>query len=692
MKIKRGLVFRFVIPMVAVILLSIIGLSFIIISRIESIVSQSKFNELSEITNLLMVRLTEEKDVLKLNLKYARDTIEAASNTFTTIESMQTQLSLFLQQESLMDIAILRPDGSTWVGHSAQTREFNRNSEKMAIRDALQGNANVYVTATDTALVFTSAFPIMNNAAIIIMQKSISDMAYLKHLVQVPGLEMILYVGEKRVGTTLGNLTAKSILETYPEIGEAVYERRESWTGINNANGEEFLTVYNLLATDDIDMADAAICTAFHYSVVSNVSTSILWFIVPIMAFALISLAIMSIILLRLSVLTPIKGAINAFQDLNGGSGVADLTYRFNAKQKHEIGVMCNEVDQFIATQQTIMQEVKNNSNAISKMSQTMAHSSTDAAAATVQVTTSIGNIEKQVENHNKALKTIQEIIQGNVQGITELDNLIANQSAGIIESSSAIEQMVSNIGSVSRSVEMMSEEYQKLISITDQGQQQQNEVARQVDNMAEESRHLAEANNVISQIASQTNLLAMNAAIEAAHAGEEGKGFAVVADEIRKLAENSASQSRSIKAQLANISDIISQVVNTSEASVQGFVQIINKVGSTEDIVRQINNAMVEQEEASRQVLTSLRDINNTSVQVQQTSSQMASGMSSLQNSSEELGIIFSNVANSITEMNGSMGAIENTSQTIADQSQQVMDSVQQLETVLKKFKLDNK
>ena len=157
-------------------------------------------------------------------------------------------------------------------------------------------------------------------------------------------------------------------------------------------------------------------------------------------------------------------------------------------------------------------------------------------------------------------------------------------------------------------------------------------------------------------------------------------------------MAENSASQSRSIKAQLANISDIISQVVNTSEASVQGFVQIINKVGSTEDIVRQINNAMVEQEEASRQVLTSLRDINNTSVQVQQTSSQMASGMSSLQNSSEELGIIFSNVANSITEMNGSMGAIENTSQTIADQSQQVMDSVQQLETVLKKFKLDNK
>ena len=138
MKIKRGLVFRFVIPMVAVILLSIIGLSFIIISRIESIVSQSKFNELSEITNLLMVRLTEEKDVLKLNLKYARDTIEAASNTFTTIESMQTQLSLFLQQESLMDIAILRPDGSTWVGHSAQTREFNRNSEKMAIRDAFK--------------------------------------------------------------------------------------------------------------------------------------------------------------------------------------------------------------------------------------------------------------------------------------------------------------------------------------------------------------------------------------------------------------------------------------------------------------------------------------------------------------------------------------------------------------------------
>ena len=692
MKVKRGLIFRFIIPMVVVILLAVVIFSIVIIGRVESIISESKFRELDGITGLLMGRLEEEKEVLLQTLFYLEEEIASSVAILTSKEAVQERLRLYRDNESLYDIAILNVDGSTWVQPAGvEERQFSRDSEKMAVQAAMQGSPKVYVTTAGEAVCFTTAFSMFDKRSVLILQKSISSMDYLRHLVQVPGLEMIWYVGSKRVGTTLGNMSSTSILESHPEIMETVYERQESWTGINQAHGEDFLTVYNPLITDDSNMDDAAICTAFRYSVVTDVSSTVIQFMIPLMTLALVSLSVMSIILLRLSVLTPVKGAIRAFQDLNGGTGVSDLTYRFNSKQKHEIGAMCNEVDQFIATQQSIMLEVKGSSDSISEISQTMARSSSEAAAATTQITANIGNIEGQVEKHNRALGTMQGIISGNVRGITELDNLIAHQSSGIIESSSAIEQMVSNIGSVSHSVERMVEEYQQLISITDQGQQQQNEVARQVDNMAEESRHLAEANNVISQIASQTNLLAMNAAIEAAHAGEAGKGFAVVADEIRKLAENSAGQSRSIKAQLANISDIIRQVVETSEASVQGFVQIIDKVGSTENIVHQINSAMAEQEEASRQVLASLRDINDTSVRVQQTSSQMAGDMSSLQNSSEELGIISSNVERSMAEMTSSMGAIGNTSRIIADQSQRVMGSVQQLETILGKFKLND-
>ena len=156
------------------------------------------------------------------------------------------------------------------------------------------------------------------------------------------------------------------------------------------------------------------------------------------------------------------------------------------------------------------------------------------------------------------------------------------------------------------------------------------------------------------------------------------------------KLAENSANQTRSIKAQLANITSIISQVVSTSEASVEGFVQITNKVSSTENIVREINSAMAEQEEASRQVLASLRDINETSVQVQQTSQKMAGDMSSLQNSAQELDIISETVENSMSEMSKGIQEINQTGQTIAAQSMRARGSVQQLESMLEKFKIE--
>ena len=125
---------------------------------------------------------------------------------------------------------------------------------------------------------------------------------------------------------------------------------------------------------------------------------------------------------------------------------------------------------------------------------------------------------------------------------------------------------------------------------------------------------------------------------------------------------------------------------------SIEGKDFIVSEVKSGE----RVKNAPLPfitstlQQEASKQVLASLRDIKETSTQVQQTSQQMFGSMSELQNAAQHLDSIASVVANSMTEMDNGIKEITQTSQTIADQTVRARDSLQQLEAMLDKFKLE--
>ena len=195
---------------------------------------------------------------------------------------------------------------------------------------------------------------------------------------------------------------------------------------------------------------------------------------------------------------------------------------------------------------------------------------------------------------------------------IDKLKGHVDNQSASVSQSSSAIEEMLANIQSVTQTLVKNAGNVKELIESSEVGRSGLRGVAEDIQEIARESEGLLEINAVMENIASQTNLLSMNAAIEAAHAGEAGKGFAVVADEIRKLAENSGEQSKTISSVLKKIKDAIDKITKSTESVLSKFEAIDGGVRTVSDQEENIRNAMEEQGEGSKQILEAVERLND--------------------------------------------------------------------------------
>ena len=386
-------------------------------------------------------------------------------------------------------------------------------------------------------------------------------------------------------------------------------------------------------------------------------------------------------------IVKPIKTVVTALQNIAQGEG--DLTVRLPVSGNDEITDMSEYFNETIAKIGKSIQAVGINSNTMEEIGDELASNMTETASAVNQISANIDGVKQQAMTQAASVTETAATVEEIVRTIKQLNNSIETQAASVAQSSSSVEEMVANIASIGQTLGKTDEVIKSLTSATGDGKATLVTSNTVTQKIAEESGSLMEASSVIQHIASQTNLLAMNAAIEAAHAGEAGKGFAVVADEIRKLAEESSTQGKTITATLKNLSGEIETLSASSKTVEEKFNAIFNLAEQVKDMSNRLTEAMQEQENGSKEVLTAIKSINTVTVEVQAGSEEMLKGGEGVAEEMQKLDDLTRVITESMNEMASGAVQINNAVQEVNEITQKNKQSIQNLAEEVGKFKV---
>jgi methyl-accepting chemotaxis protein len=328
------------------------------------------------------------------------------------------------------------------------------------------------------------------------------------------------------------------------------------------------------------------------------------------------------IFLLRGLLGRPLAVLLDRVRDIATGEG--DLTKRVDIKRADEIGQLAGYTDQFIGKVHDIMAVV-------SGAACEVAAAATEVAASSEQIAK---NMSAQAEQVTQAAAAVEEmshsatgVTQRSEQAVEKAD--AAGRSA--TEGDGAVSRTVDDMNAISQVVETS---------------------AQIVTELGRRGEQIGQVIAVINDIADQTNLLALNAAIEAARAGEHGRGFAVVADEVRKLAERTTISTREIVESITAIRNetgkAVSQIrggvdqvrsgVETARSAGAEIRKIVSSSGEVATLIRSIAASAGEQSTAAEEAARGIERVRTAAEEASAAAGQAAAASSQLSVKSEQL------------------------------------------------------
>ena len=611
-KKKKTLSRKITVIVLAVVLMTILGVSISNIINTNKIVQELSYSSAESATTALIAKVKEllvSKAIL-IDTLAENDTVKRVSfdnlhNTFINLLLHNPDVdSIFMASEETGEIFMYMRDQSTikqWeaeAGYDARIRDWYKQgkaADSVIFTDPYIDGATGKLTVSVISPVLNElgekvavigADILLDQLAVFFTSVRIGKNGY-AFLLDQKGI-VIYHPNQEELGKELTKASGK--------VGEISQRMLRNEEGIDNAvfDGEKQLVFYN-----PIGIANWSLAVVIPEYELKEPIINIIWLTVVVVIISVIVVMIVVTVLTR-GIVKPLVQVCEQLEEVATGEG--DLTRRLSVKSNDEIGRLATAFNMFVDKLSSIISDVRDSANSVSDGTHQLSKATEQQAKVNEQIAVIVGQVAQGAQKQTSDIHNSKASIDQLSNAIEQIALGSQKQAAHVSDTAELTKNMIGNLDEARIFVNNISLQEKENIKKANSGHEIVTLVAsnmnvinegveealNSVKVLGEGSKQIGEIVEVIKEIADQTNLLALNAAIEAARAGEHGKGFAVVAEEVRILAER-------VRSSTAEISEIIDKLFSAIGSTVKAVENNKEQVNQGNTLVEDAKKSLAE-------------------------------------------------------------------------------------------------